>query len=127
MTISKEQVEGANRKAVERMMDSEPVWVDIAPASKKMGLRGKVLLHAGPPMKWKDASGPMKGAIIGAALYEGWAESEKQASRLAEEGEIEVDCDHTTTRPVPWPACFRRACLSTSLRIGGSATEPTPT
>ncbi len=94
MTVSREEVEGANGKAVGRMMDSEPVWVDIAPASKKMGLKGKTLLHAGPPLRWQDASGPMKGAIIGAAIYEGWAESEKKAVKLAEEGEVRLDCDH---------------------------------
>ena len=94
MTVSREGVEEANKKAVDRMMDSEPVWVDIAPASKKMGLKGKTLLHAGPPLKWGDASGPMKGAIIGAAIYEGWAETEKQAERLAREGEVRLDCDH---------------------------------
>jgi len=94
LTVSKEAVEEANQKAVERMMDSEPVWIDLAPASKKMGLRGRTLLHAGPPLQWKNASGPMKGAIIGAAIYEGWAESEKQVVRLAEEGEIRLDCDH---------------------------------
>jgi len=94
LTVSKEEVEQANQRSVERMMDSEPVWVDIAPASKKMGLKGKMLLHAGPPLRWKDASGPMKGAIIGATIYEGWAETEKKASRLAEEGEIKLDCDH---------------------------------
>jgi hypothetical protein len=94
LTVSKEEVEESNQKAVDRMMDSEPVWVDIAPASKKMGLKGKTLLHAGPPLLWKGASGPMKGAIIGATIYEGWAETEKKAARLAEEGEVKLDCDH---------------------------------
>jgi Protein of unknown function (DUF1116) len=94
LTFSKEEVEAANQKSVDRMMDSEPTWVDIAPASRKMGLKGKILLHAGPPLDWKDASGPMKGAIIGASIYEGWAETEKQATRLAEEGEVSLDCDH---------------------------------
>lgn len=94
MTVSKEEVEEANKNSVERMMDSEPVWVDIAPASKKMGLRGKILLHAGPPVSWKEASGPMRGAIIGASIYEGWAETEKRAAKLVEEGEVKLDCDH---------------------------------
>jgi len=94
LTVSKEEVEAANQKSVERMMDSEPTWVDIAPASRRMGLRGKVLLHAGPPLKWDEASGPMRGAIIGACIYEGWAETEKQATKLAEEGEVKLDCDH---------------------------------
>ena len=94
MTVSKDDVEEANRNAVGRMMDSEPTWVDIAPASRKMGLKGKTLLHAGPPMEWEDASGPIRGARIGAVMFEGWAETEKRAAKLAEEGEVSLDCDH---------------------------------
>ena len=94
MTLTKDVVEAANGVAVERMMDSEPAWVDIAQADRKMGLKGKTLLHAGPPMTWEEASGPMKGAIIGAIIYEGWAETEKKAVRLVEEGEVRLDCDH---------------------------------
>jgi hypothetical protein len=92
--VSKEQVEAANATAVGRMMDAEPMWVDLAPASKKMGLKGKILLHAGPPMVWKRASGPMRGAIIGATIYEGWAENEKQAIGLVEEGEVKLEPNH---------------------------------
>jgi hypothetical protein len=94
MAVSKEDIEAANKTSVERMMDSEPTWVDIASASRKMGLRGKIILHAGPPLKWNNASGPMKGAMVGAAILEGWAETEKQATRLLEEGEVKLDCDH---------------------------------
>jgi len=95
LTVSKEEVESANRVAVERMMDSEPVWVDIGPAKEKIhGLKEKMLLHAGPPISWKDASGPLRGAIIGACLYEGWAETETRAEKLAEEGEVILDPDH---------------------------------
>ena len=94
MTVSRDDVESANQKAVGRMMDAEPTWIDIAPASRKMGLRGKTLLHAGPPMAWKDASGPMRGAIIGAVIYEGWADTDRRAAKLVEEGEVTLDCDH---------------------------------
>ncbi|MDV3277049.1 MAG: DUF1116 domain-containing protein [Nitrososphaerales archaeon] len=94
MTLSKEVVEQANAEAVNRMMDSDPVWVDIAPAREKIRGMKKTMLHAGPPVAWKEASGPLRGAIIGAAIYEGWAEDEKAATKLAVEGEIELDCDH---------------------------------
>jgi hypothetical protein len=94
LTVSRDEVEAANQKAVGRMMDAEPTWVDIAPAARKMGLGGKMLLHAGPPMAWKDASGPMRGAIVGAVIYEGWADTEKRAVKLVEEGEVTLDCDH---------------------------------
>ncbi len=94
MTVTREEVEAANQRAVGRMMDAEPTWVDIAPAAKKMQLKGKTLLHAGPPMSWKDASGPMRGAIIGAIIYEGWADTEKRAVKLVEEGGVALDCNH---------------------------------
>ena len=94
MTVSKEEVEAANREAVDRMMDSEPTWVGIASASRMIGLMGKKLLLAGPPMECMDASGPMRGGIFCAIIYERRAETEKRAARLAEEGEVVLDCDH---------------------------------
>ncbi len=95
MTVSKEEIESANALAVERMMDSEPVWVDIAPAKEKIqALNRKTLLHAGPPVDWKEASGPLRGAIIGACIYEGWAETEASAEKLVEEGEVLLEPDH---------------------------------
>ncbi|MDG6900602.1 MAG: DUF1116 domain-containing protein [Nitrososphaerota archaeon] len=94
MGVTKEEVDGANAESVRRMMESEPVWVDLAPAEEKMGLSGKKLLHAGPPIKWPDASGPLRGALIGAAIYEGWAQDERSATKLLEEGEVELEPDH---------------------------------
>lgn len=94
MTVSREEVESANSVAVERMMDSDPVWVDIAPLREKIPIAKKTLLHAGPPLGWDSASGPMKGAIIGACIYEGWAENEEQAGRLVEEGEVKLEPAH---------------------------------
>lgn len=94
MTVSKDEVEAANQKAVGRMMDAEPTWVDIAPAGRKIPIKGRTLLHAGPPMKWQDASGPMRGALVGATIFEGWAETEKRAAKLLEEGEVTLDCNH---------------------------------
>jgi hypothetical protein len=94
LPVSRDQVENANTTAVQRMMDSDPVWVDIGPAKKKLHLGEKTLLHAGPPISWKRASGPLRGAIIGAAIYEGWAEKENEAIAQVEEGEIRLDCNH---------------------------------
>ena len=36
----------------------------------------------------------MRGALIGAVIYEGWAETEKRAAKLLEEGEVTLDCNH---------------------------------
>jgi len=94
MGVSKEEVEGANAESVKRMMESEPVWVDLASAREKMGLTGRKLLHAGPPIKWPETSGPLRGALIGAAIYEGWAEDERSATKLLQEGEVQLEPDH---------------------------------
>jgi hypothetical protein len=49
-----------------------------------------MLLHAGPPIAWSDASGPLRGAIIGALIYEGWADDPDAATDLARRGAIEL-------------------------------------
>ncbi|RLG04912.1 MAG: hypothetical protein DRN68_09285, partial [Thaumarchaeota archaeon] len=72
MSAIKEEVEKANKEAVERMMESEPIWVDMGLAKDKIpGMKDYMLIHAGPPVTWERAAGPMKGALIGAVLYEG--------------------------------------------------------
>src|SRR5713226_7260089 len=94
MPSIKEEVEEANSKAVSRMMESEPVWVDVGTAEEKPSMKGRTLLHAGPPIDWERASGPLRGAVIGASLYEEWAETPREAERMAERGEITLDCTH---------------------------------
>jgi len=97
-----EAVESANEEAVRRMMESEPVLVDLASAREKMGLSGRTLLHAGPPIKWRDASGPLRGALVGATIFEGWAEDERGAMELLEQGEVRLDCNnhHSAAGPM---------------------------
>ena len=91
----REEIEKANSKAVERMMESDPVWVGIGPAKKVIpGFKDMMLTHAGPPIDWKRMSGPVRGAVIGAAIYEGWASSPEKADRLAESGEIQFKPNH---------------------------------
>jgi hypothetical protein len=88
----------ANRTAVERVMAAGSVLVDVRPAREVLDLPDRMLLHAGPPIEWADASGPLRGAFIGACLYEGWADSEESAQRLLAAGEIRLDpCHHHRT------------------------------
>ena len=92
----REEVEKANREAVERMMNAEPKWVDIAEARKAIGglNKGMKLLHAGPPISWDRASGPLRGALIGAAIFEGWADSPERAESMLRKGEIVFEPTH---------------------------------
>ena len=89
-------VAGANRTAVERMMSAQPMLRTVARAGEAIpGMHDRLLLHAGPPIEWVRMSGPLRGAVIGALLFEVWADNEEGAARLAESGEVEfAPCHH---------------------------------
>jgi hypothetical protein len=88
----------ANRVAVERILAAGSVLVDVRPAREVIGLRDRMLLHSGPPLTWETASGPMRGALIGACLFEGWATDVEDAERILAAGEITLDpCHHHRT------------------------------
>ncbi len=86
----------ANRIAVERMMAARPQVVGVAVAGDVIpGMRPDLLLHAGPPIDWGRASGPLRGAILGALILEGRAADMAEAERLVTGGEIELSpCHH---------------------------------
>jgi hypothetical protein len=85
----------ANRTALDRLLGATPFLVDVQPAGRVIpGLAGRMLLHSGPPIAWDRMCGPVRGAIIGAALFEGWASDPKEAERLAASGSIAFDACH---------------------------------
>jgi hypothetical protein len=89
-------IDAANRAAVERMTTARPLLRGVAPAADAVpGMRPRLLLHAGPPIEWARMSGPLRGAVLGAILYEGWAADEAAAAALAASGEVEFEpCHH---------------------------------
>ena len=85
----------ANDRAVAEMQAARPLLTGIARAGDVVpGLDPGALLHAGPPIEWDRMCGPMRGAVVGAALLEGLASSPEQAERLAAEGEISLSPCH---------------------------------
>jgi len=83
-------IDQANATAVGRMMDARPILKGLATARDVIpGLKPNLLLHAGPPIEWARMSGPLRGAVIGALLFEGLAKDEKQAMAMAEKGGVE--------------------------------------
>jgi hypothetical protein len=89
-------IEQANQTAVSRMMEAHPVLREVGTARDAIpGMKDNLLLHAGPPIEWARASGPLRGALIGAMLFERLAKSEAEAAGMAERGEIELEpCHH---------------------------------
>ncbi|HKI00965.1 MAG TPA: DUF1116 domain-containing protein [Thermoanaerobaculia bacterium] len=89
-------IEEANRTAVERMTAARPRLTGIAQAREVIpGMRDGLLLHAGPPIEWARMSGPLRGAVIGALIFEGLAHDEAGAVALVERGEVAFEpCHH---------------------------------
>src|SRR5947209_871943 len=83
------RVDQANQEAVKRMIATRPRLVDVRPAGEVIaGMHKRLVLHAGPPIAWERMAGPLRGAIIGAMLYENLAPDLAAAEQLAASGDI---------------------------------------
>ena len=88
-------IENANITAVNRLMEARPILKGVATARDVIpGMKDNLFLHAGPPIEWGRMSGPLRGAIIGAMLFEGIAKSEAEATAMVDGGEVEFDSCH---------------------------------
>lgn len=89
-------IDEANKAVAAKVVASAPFLLDVVPAKQVIPvLEGKVLLHAGPPIKWENMTEPMQGSCIGAVLFEEWAADEASAKALLESGAIEfIPCHH---------------------------------
>jgi hypothetical protein len=89
----------ANRRAVEAVLGVTADLVDVAPAREVLGLERGQFLHAGPPITWERAAGPMRGALMGGAALEGLVEDPEDAVALFESGRgVSLEpCHHRST------------------------------
>ena len=89
-------IEKANAQAADRYLAAQPRLEGIGVAREVLpGMDARMILHAGPPIAWTRMCGPMRGAIIGAILYEGWAADADAASAMAGSGDIAFEpCHH---------------------------------
>ena len=88
-------IDNANQTAVNNMMEARPILKAVATARDVIpGMKDNLLLHAGPPIEWERMSGPLRGAVIGAMLFEGLAADETEAVSMVERGEVEFDACH---------------------------------
>ncbi len=140
-----ELIEQANREALGRLFGADPVLVDVSPAGEAIGGLGeRVLLHAGPPIPWRRMCGPLRGAVAGAAVLEGWAGDLEAAGRLAAADGIAFHPNHhfgavgpmtgVTTRSMPVMVvenrrfgnrayCTLNEGLGKVMRFGGNDAE----
>jgi hypothetical protein len=90
-----ELIEQANREALTRVLEGDPKLLDVVPAGEAIaGLTERMILHAGPPIEWARMCGPLRGAIAGAVVFEGWAADLESAAQLAASGGIAFHPNH---------------------------------
>jgi hypothetical protein len=141
-----EKTEEANRETLRRILAAEPVLADVRRAGELIpALDGeRLILHAGPPIDWEGMCGPLKGAVCGAIVFEGWAGDLAAAEELAASGEVKFAPNHhfgavgpmtgITTKSMPLlvvenrafgnrAACTINEGLGKVMRFGGNDAE----
>jgi hypothetical protein len=85
----RERIKQANNVAFQRLLDADPVLVDVSQAKDVIpGMTENMILHAGPPIEWNRMCPPMRNGIIGGVLYEGWAKTLDDVERLIQAREV---------------------------------------
>lgn len=90
-------IDAANREVIAKIVASQPVIIDNVRAKEVITemAEGKVILHAGPPIEYKNMPDPVQGSCVGAVLFEEWADNEEDARKLLASGEIKlIPCHH---------------------------------
>jgi hypothetical protein len=139
-------VEAANGAALEQILAADPVLADVRRAGELIAELDSrwLVLHAGPPIEWQRMCGPLRGAVCGAIVFEGWAGDLAAAEELAASGGVRFAPNHhhgavgpmtgITTRSMPLlvvenrafgnrAACALNEGLGKVLRFGANDAE----
>jgi hypothetical protein len=88
-------IKQANDECIGRIEAGNAIWADLRLARDVVpGMDDYTVFHAGPPVSWQDMCGPMRGAVIGASMFEGWARTPDEAIAIAESGKLKFDSSH---------------------------------
>ncbi len=88
--------------ALARIAAVRPQWSAVRNARDALGLEGRVLLHAGPPLADPTRPPtPMLNAAVLSCLHEGWAKSLEEAERLLASGAVRLEPSYTRSVATP--------------------------
>src|SRR3954466_3318328 len=89
-------IDEANAEVLRRMLAADPVLVGVRRAGELIAELDaeRLILHAGPPLAWDRMCGPLRGAICGAIVFEGWARDLGGAEKLVESGGVRFAPNH---------------------------------
>jgi len=97
------KITAANEKVLDIILKGKPMLIGMGVALDTIpGMKKNLILHSGPPITWDRMSGPTRGAVIGALIYEGMAKNPEEAEKLAASGSIEyAPChEHSAVGPM---------------------------
>jgi hypothetical protein len=95
-------IDAANEQALQRIYAARPYLMGLGLARELLPQLGEyTVLHAGPPLTWEAMCGPMRGALLGAIQYEGWAVDLGAAQALVEAGRITLQPCHSVNAVGP--------------------------
>lgn len=107
-----------NDEAIERFRRGDAMLERVAPAREvlpALGM-GRALTHAGPPIAFAEMCAPMRGALAGAAIFEGWASSPPEATQMLLSGEIELAANHAVGSVGPMAGVLSPSMLTYVVR-----------
>ena len=86
----------ANNQALARFAAGDAVLRAIMPAAEALPAlaHAPALSHAGPPLPYAAMCGPMQGALCGAMIFEGWANSATNAHVALLRGDVRLHSNH---------------------------------
>lgn len=85
-------MKNANARALGRIAAVRPQWTAVRSAAEALGLKEKILLHAGPTrLDPARLPSPMKNAAILSCLHEKWAANEQEAEQLLASGAVKME------------------------------------
>lgn len=91
----RDEIAKANDEVLSKIKSAEGKLIRVRKASEVISNMGShTILHAGPPIEWKNMADPMKGAILGAVVFEGWANSIEEAEKYLETHDVRLMPNH---------------------------------
>ena len=90
-----ERIDHANAEAARRLTASRAHWVDVRPLRDvALDLGSYELTHPGPPVLWREMGGALRGALIAAVLFEGWAGTAAEARAMLDRADVTLRPHH---------------------------------
>src|SRR3954471_9069751 len=109
----------ANQRALARIAAVRPQWTAVRNAGEALGLQGRTLLHAGPPLRG-GLPQPMLNSAVLSCMHEGWAASEHEALEMLGGGAVRLEPSFTRSVATPLAAMVSPRTTLAEISDGGA-------